>query len=404
MIRWIDATIGTAAFDDPQTAGLEVLDVRSLVDGSSNSSESVTALVREGISKLASSRSIVVCCDHGVSRSNTIAAAIIAERDRVPFDVALERVQRATREARMDYGLVNCVRMAVSEAGSVPAVAGRVLLTGGSGFLGSALRQLSGDQRLLLSPSSAELDLLGSPFGLDRVVAAQRPAVIVHLANARLYQTADIIPQALVMLRNVLDVSSHHGVFVVFASTWNVLNGLKEAPRAALSDDVPCRPYGHYATSKALCEQMIDFAKATGRLKASVLRLSPVYGPGSLQPRFIRRVAEQLRAGQPAVTHRYLNGRPELQLTYVTDAARALLSAADSQIDGHFNVGGELALTTVDIAREIARVLKVPFQSREVELKTCVARITLDCSKARREWGWRPETALADGLRAVLAE
>lgn len=91
-----------------------------------------------------------------------------------------------------------------------------------------------------------------------------------------------------------------------------------------------------------------------------------------------------------------------LQLLHVQDAARALVRAADVRVRGRFNVGGQSSLTTQEIARTIAGVLEMPFESREITLTADTAQVTLDCSKARRVLGWAPEIPLEAGLAAML--
>jgi nucleoside-diphosphate-sugar epimerase len=403
MIRWIDDTLGTAAFDDPDNQGVEVFDVRVLVDGAANSRATLLSLINRGVERLNQSNKLVVCCDFGISRSNTIAAALIAIRDRVTFDAALDRVQQKTQERRMDFGLVNCVRAALTAEEGRAARGGPLLVTGGSGFLGSWLRRVLPQVERVIAPASQLLALDQGPYALDRLVRETRPSAVVHLANPRVYQTPEIVSAATGMMRNVLEVCGHHGTFLVFASSWNVLNGLRgsESTRQ-MSDDAPCRPYGNYAVSKALCETMIEYATETSGARVATLRLSPVYGHGSPQPRFIYRTSEALRAGEPVITHRYRNGRPSLQLLHASDAARAILEAATRSVPGRFNVGGQRAITTRAIAETIANVLGIEGSFCETELDAEVAHVTLDCTKARGVLGWTPLVTLEDGLRSLL--
>jgi nucleoside-diphosphate-sugar epimerase len=403
MIRWIDHAIGTAAFGDPETQGVDVFDVRGLVDGAANARETLSALIKRGAGRLSQGQRLVVCCDFGISRSNTIAAALIAVRDRVTFDAALERVQQQTQERRMDYGLVNCVRAALHGDSDRGTGSSPLLVTGGTGFLGSWLqRELPPDQKII-SPASHVLALDEGPFSLDRLVRENQPSVMIHLANPRVYQTPEIVARAVGMMRNVLEVCTHHDIFLVFTSTWNVLNGRRETGRSdEVLDDTPCQPYGNYAISKALCETMVDYATATSGLRVVTLRLSPVYGRGSAQPRFIYRIAEALQAGQPVFTHRYRNGRPALQLLHAKDAVRAILAAAAKAIPGRFNIGGERALSTREIAETISRVLGIDGRFHETDLDANVAHVTLNCTRAREVLGWVPQIALEDGLRSLL--
>ena len=89
MIRWIDSALGTAAFGDPATKDHEVLDVRGLVDGRANGTAALRERIDSGLALLRKSERMVVCCDYGISRSNTIAAAILAHRDGLSFDEAM---------------------------------------------------------------------------------------------------------------------------------------------------------------------------------------------------------------------------------------------------------------------------------------------------------------------------
>lgn len=303
----------------------------------------------------------------------------------------------------MDYGLVNCVRAALHGDAAPSGGNGPLLVTGGTGFLGSWLKQELPHAHLAISPPARLLALDEGPYALDRLVREHRPATVIHLANPRVYQTPEVVARAVGMMRNVLEVCGHHAVFLVFTSTWNVLNGRRDSEQAdEVSDDAPCRPYGNYAVSKALCETMVEYAAATSGARVATLRLSPVYGQGSPQPRFIYRTAEALQAGQPVFTHRYRNGRPSLQLLHAKDAARAILAAAAKRVPGHFNIGGDRSVTTREIADTIGRALGIEGCFRETELDADVAHVTLNCTKAREVLGWTPEMALEDGLRALL--
>ncbi len=402
MIRWIDNTLGTAAFEDPATAGHEVLDVRGLVDGPANAAAALRERIDAGLALLYRAGKLVVCCDYGISRSNTIASAILSKRDGLPFDEALAFVQKQVGEMRMEYGIVQTVRAALGPVTEVPVTKGRVLVTGGTGFLGQWLQRVAGDRFELIRLGSKELDLVSSPFALDAMVRKLRPETVIHLANPRIYHTHEIVGQALAMLRNVAEVCREHGAHLVYPSGWVIYSGRKNEGDIVVGDDDPPLPYGNYAMSKALSEQMLDCLSRAGSIKACVLRITPIYGEGSTLPRFLFRTAEALRAGQPVTTHCYLNGRPRLQLLHARDAALALALAAEKKAEGRFNIGGTEALTTREIAAVMAEVLGTPFESREIQLQAAVANITLDTTKARDVLGWAPRIGLKQGLAELL--
>ncbi len=403
MIRWIDDTLGTAAFEDPATAGHAKLDVRQLVDGPSNKSGILRECIATGLSMLTEAKQLVVCCDYGISRSNTIAAAILARRDGLSFDDAFALVRRRVREMRMDYGIVQSIRATFDPDPPPPPDPRRVLVTGGSGFLGQWLEQVAGDSLELLRLGSTDIDLAASPYDLDAAVRKYRPACIIHLANPRIYHTHEVVAQSLAMLRNVADVCSGHDLFLVFASSWIVFSGRKSGTLTVGDDEMP-QPCGNHAMAKALCEQMLGHLRQSGRLRAAVLRLTPVYGPGSKDPRFLFRTAEHCQAGRPVVTHLYQNGRPTLQLLHAQDAARALLLAAERRIEGNFNIGGNEATSTLKLGEIVAEVLGSFSNSEEIELGATVANIVLDTTKAGQLLNWSPTISLRDGFADLLTQ
>lgn len=404
MIRWIDSTLGTAPFEDPETQGFVKLDVRSLVDGPANSSESLLERIEAGLTFLRRYGRLVVCCDYGISRSNTIASAILARRDALPFNQALSLVQQRINEMRMDYGFVQTVRAALAEA-ALPALNPKcVLVTGGTGFLGQWLERVVEGDFELIRLGSKDLDLAGSPFALDEAVRIHRPVAIIHLANPRIYNTHEVVGESLSMVRNVADVCGEHGVFLVFPSGWVVFSGNKEDGDLMLKEDALPMPYGNYAMSKSLCEHLVNYLRQGCKLHACILRLTPIYGPGSNLPRFLFRMAEACREGKPLVTHLYSNGRPKLQLLHAEDAARSLLLAAERRIEGTFNIGGAESHSTHDLAKLIAEVLDTPASSQEIQLLAKVANITLDTSKARSVLGWEPKVDLKSSIARLLRE
>ena len=403
MIRWVDDTLGTAAFEDPATAGYAKLDLRGLLDGSANKSAALVETIETGLSILGEAKQLVVCCEFGISRSNVIAAAILARRDGLSFDDAFSLVRQRVGEIRMDYGLVQSIRATFGPDPLPTRDTQCVLVTGGTGLLGQWLKRVAGNSSDLLLLGSKDIDLIASPYGLDEAVRRYRPGAIIHLATPRVRHTHEVVAQSLAMLRNVADVCSEHGVFLVFTSSIVVFSGRKDEGELKVGDDETPYPYGNYAIAKALCEHMLSYFRQSRQLRATVLRLSHVYGPGSTMPPFLFRMAEDSRAGKPLCTHLYRNGRPKLQLLHAQDAARALTAATTRRVEGTFNIGGAEALSTRDLARLIAEVLNSSSQSQEIEMEATVANVILDSTKARGLLDWFPIVSLREGFADLFS-
>ncbi len=89
-IRWITSQLGTApALQFEVADDMNVIDVRDLiVDKSGNHVEAVRQKIVAGQESLRSGKRTVVCCDYGISRSNAIAAGILAKHESLPFGTA----------------------------------------------------------------------------------------------------------------------------------------------------------------------------------------------------------------------------------------------------------------------------------------------------------------------------
>ena len=98
-IRWITDQLGTSPwkeelFDNPFT----VVDVRLLRDASGNSPELVLEKITTAVDNLNDGKRVVICCDHGISRSKAIAACVLSKLKSIGLEEALQQVISATGE------------------------------------------------------------------------------------------------------------------------------------------------------------------------------------------------------------------------------------------------------------------------------------------------------------------
>jgi nucleoside-diphosphate-sugar epimerase len=400
MIRWIDETLGTAAFDDIEPGPWRVLDVRTLVDKRGNPADEIRAHVEEGASTLRRGLQLVIGCDFGISRSNAIAAGVLANVRSISFDDALMIVKEATRETQIKLDLVETVRDALG--GAAPSLArNRVLVTGGTGFIGRHLVVRLQENHEVVAPTHRELDVASDPLLLAEFCRRHEVGQIIHLAAPPLYTNANAIGPSILMLRNLVDVCRSSHVRLVLISGTVVFSGYASTSLSA-SETLPLNPAGTYGQAKYLEEALVDLLHRRGEIERTIVRLSNVYGPGGDRPRFIRRFYEAALQQHPIRTHLFRNGRPGLDLLYITDAVEALARVASHPEPGVFNVGTGTLLTTVDIAHLIADIAGVAIEVEEVRIDDDTGSVMFPSPRTRADLGWAPVVSTEAGLRATI--
>src|ERR1700693_5253962 len=138
MVHWITDRLGTdpwGQIDD--VSDLYCVDVRELLDGRGNLASAEKYKMDEALHHLRQGQKVVVCCDYGISRSNSVVAGIIAMQDGITLDQAVRRVTAATGEGSLKLEVLSVVRKALGtdspETRSSDANGPSILITGASG-------------------------------------------------------------------------------------------------------------------------------------------------------------------------------------------------------------------------------------------------------------------------------
>ena len=213
-------------------------------------------------------------------------------------------------------------------------------------------------------------------------------------------------------LLNLLQGAQAGGVRrVVFASSGGTVYG-DDAPlpideRAA---KLPASPYGAAKLSSE--HYLAVFARLYG-IQTVALRYSNVYGPRQNphgEAGVVAIFARKLLAGESLVV--YGDGEQTRDMVYVTDVAAANLAASECAlplpIDGldgwAYNIGTGVETSVNRLARSVAAVVGRAAEIRHApERPGEIRRSAVSADKAARELGWRPGTALADGLRSTVS-
>lgn len=406
MIRWITDYLGTAAWENRgDITGLHLIDVRELVDKSGNTPMAISAKIDGALEHLKRGEKVVVCCDYGMSRSNAIAAGILASHLGIGMREATRRVVAATGGMGMRIEVLSAVRKALGEekavGGGIHHGRSRLLVTGGGGFIGSSVVGLLRAGHNVLAPGRNEIDLARDVVALDLMVQDNGIDTILHLAQPGAYATNESFAASLLMLKNVLDVCAENRVLLVFLSNWEVYSGY-DAGEVRADESLAPRPGGTYGQAKLLSEVLIDDYCNQRGVSRTILRSSPVYGMNGRRPRFIWNFLEKALRNEEIVTHRYLNGLPALDLLYVDDLSAAIVAAVERREEGAFNVGTGVGTSTRRVAEMIVGQVGSSSKIRQIEIDRSVGNIVMDARRAATVLGWHPSTNLEQGLSALV--
>ena len=307
----------------------------------------------------------------------------------------------------------------------------RAVVTGGAGFIGSALVDrlvARGDDVLIIDDLStgstdnlADARAAGSgtmelavddigEAGTAELVAGHRPDVVFHLAaqtDVRLSVDApvsDARTNVIGMLR-VLDGAHAGGARkLVFASSGGTIYGEADPALLPFDEDTPQRPLSPYGVAKLAGGLYLDVYRALHGLAGTTLALANVYGPRQ-DPQgeagVVAIFAGRLLSGQPCTV--FGTGEQTRDFVYVDDVTDALLTAAERADGQLLNIGTGVEISVNDLYRTMAGMVGGPNDpvrgsARPGELD----RSALDPTRAASELGWRPVTGLDDGLRATL--
>ncbi len=296
----------------------------------------------------------------------------------------------------------------------------RILVTGGAGFVGSAVVDAlvadAGDEVVALDDLAtgsranvrAGVGLavadIADASAMTRALGDERFDAVVHCAARtkvlESIEKPDLYRRVIVDgTRNVLDLAVRCGARdFVNLSSGGVIYG--ETPRCA-DEDTPPAPISPYGSCKAEAERLV----AESGLRAITLRPANIYGPRQrtdLEGGVVAIFMRQWREGR-AVTVRG-DGSMERDYVFVGDVARAVNAALRSPRRGVYNVGTGVATSINALVATMTRVLGSPPGVEHVaELAGELHRSCVEPARAARELDWRPMTALEDGLRITAA-
>ena len=406
MIRWITEQLGTGPYEKVRRVpAVRIIGVCDFVDKAGNSVSAIQEKIEQAAHLLQRGERIVVCCDYGISRSNAVAAGVLAVTSGMPFSEAVHRVISATGEKSIKIAVLNTVREAVAEIQNLPELAEtgkrKILVTGGSGFLGSTLVPRLQRGFNIMRPNRQEIDLREDAVKLDIMVKNEGVTEILHLANPRIINTNKAFGEAITILKNVLDICQNNRLKLIYSSCFEVYAGYNESCVKA-SEMLSPLPMGLVGELKYISEKLIECVCEQYGLEYAIIRSSTVYGGDGSKPKFLYNFIQKARQGEEIVTHKYLDGYPKLDMLHIDDFCNAVQRILHKNTTGSYNIGSGKSVSTTEIARLIIEIIKSKSIISHNEISYSYSNIIIDTKKANEELKWWPQIDIFEGLKKLI--
>ncbi len=319
----------------------------------------------------------------------------------------------------------------------------KLLVTGGAGFIGSAVVRLAvrrGHEVVNLDALTyaACLDnvaeVAGSPLyafekadirdraALTRIFDTHAPDAVMHLAaeshvDRSIDGPGDFIDTNITGTYNMLEAARawwvqagrpghfrfHH------ISTDEVFGSL--GPAGQFTEETPYDPRSPYSASKAASDHLVRAWHETYGLPVVLTNCSNNYGPYHFPEKLVPVVILNALAGKPLPI--YGDGSNVRDWLYVEDHADALLLVVEKgRVGRSYNIGGENERSNLELVRTLCATLDGlrPMQSGSyADQITFVddrpghdARYAIDPTRIRKELGWRPSVTVEEGLQRTV--
>ena len=319
----------------------------------------------------------------------------------------------------------------------------KILVTGGSGFIGSAvIRQLIREAGATVvnldkltyaaTPEALEDCAINPRYRLvegdicDRALVAglleeHAPDAVMHLAaeshvDRSIDGPADFLQTNIFGTFTLLEAArawraGRKGEFRFHHISTDEVFGSLGPGDAGFSETTPYAPNSPYSASKAASDHLVRAWGETYGLAVVISNCSNNYGPWQFPEKLIPVMLIAACEGRPLPV--YGAGENVRDWLHVEDHARALRAVLEHGATGEsYNIGGDAEHQNIDVVRQICALMDQhrPASAPHERLISFVAdrpghdlRYAIDSSKIRRDLGWSPLETFATGLRGTIA-
>jgi nucleoside-diphosphate-sugar epimerase len=301
-----------------------------------------------------------------------------------------------------------------------------ILVTGGAGFIGSAIvRQLLSDGAKVVcfdnylfgrpdyvAGLSGDLEIVHGDildtWKLNLIIKAYAINYIIHCAGDTYVPSSYEMPKRFFEINvfgtyNVLMAARTNNIKRVLYLSSTEVYGKCTADKIA--ENAPLEPVNTYAVSKLAADQLCVTMHVEHRIPVVIARIFNSFGPRETHPYVIPEIITQLNRSNVLCLG---NIKAERDLTYVNDTARAIIAILRSDIsDGDIvNIGSGKPYSIEWLAYAIAEIMGVSIseivQDPNRIRRNDIDRFCCDNSKLRFYTDWQPRIPIKEGLRKTV--
>ncbi|WP_207281346.1 dTDP-glucose 4,6-dehydratase [Pseudomonas sp. FW300-N2F2] len=324
----------------------------------------------------------------------------------------------------------------------------KILVTGGAGFIGSAvIRHIisgtadsvvnvdkltyAGNLESLIGVSHSSryvfehVDICDCA-AIEQVLNKHQPDAIMHLAaeshvDRSISGPSEFIQTNIIGTYVLLEAARHYwatldevrkSAFRFHHISTDEVYGDLDGPEELFTETTPYQPSSPYSASKASSDHLVRAWARTYGLPTLITNCSNNYGPYHFPEKLIPLIILNALEGKPLPV--YGKGNQVRDWLYVEDHARALYKVVTEGVVGQtYNIGGHNEKQNIEVVRTLCALLDElrpdSAYRPHAELISYVQdrpghdqRYAIDASKIQRELGWVPEETFESGIRKTV--